>query len=48
MAWAQIEADAFCDPPNIFDCINKAIKELSLGEPIDWLPDSSWKAGWQP
>lgn len=36
-------ADAFCDSPNIFDQINKAIKELKMGEPIEWLPDSSWK-----
>lgn len=37
-------ADAFCDDPNIFAGINKAIKELGLGDPIEWLPDSSWKA----
>jgi len=37
-------ADAFCDDPNIFAGINKAIKELALGDPIEWLPDSSWKA----
>ncbi|CAJ1437134.1 unnamed protein product, partial [Effrenium voratum] len=35
--------DSFCDPPNIFDCINKAIKELKLGEPIDWAPIDGWK-----
>ena len=22
----------------------QAIKELALGDPIEWLPDSSWKA----
>jgi len=37
-------ADAFCDAPNIFDNINKAIGELKLGKPIDWLPNKTWKA----
>eukprot|EP00434_Breviolum_minutum_P035371 symbB.v1.2.031308.t1/scaffold3621.1/size53154/3 len=37
-------ADAFCDAPNIFDSINKAINDLDLGDVIDWLPDNSWKA----
>ncbi|CAE7369032.1 ung [Symbiodinium natans] len=36
--------DRFCDAPNVFDSINKAIRELKLGNPIDWLPDETWKA----
>jgi len=35
-------ADAFCDPPNIFGQINKALDRLKLGK-IDWLPVSGWK-----
>lgn len=34
--------DAFCDPPNIFDCINKALKKLDLGT-VDWLPSVGWQ-----
>jgi len=34
--------DAFCDEPNVFNTINKAIKDLSLGQQIDWLPSEGW------
>eukprot|EP00928_Gymnodinium_smaydae_P042307 TRINITY_DN28501_c0_g1_i1.p1 TRINITY_DN28501_c0_g1~~TRINITY_DN28501_c0_g1_i1.p1 ORF type:complete len:693 (-),score=102.40 TRINITY_DN28501_c0_g1_i1:185-2065(-) len=34
--------DAFCDNPNIFATINKALKALGRGE-IDWLPSHGWK-----
>jgi len=35
--------DAFCDDPNIFKEINKAIVKNGLGKEIDWLPTAGTK-----
>jgi len=35
-------ADAFCDPPNIFQRINAALEALGLRS-IDWLPSTGWQ-----
>eukprot|EP00933_Yihiella_yeosuensis_P061718 TRINITY_DN64546_c0_g1_i1.p1 TRINITY_DN64546_c0_g1~~TRINITY_DN64546_c0_g1_i1.p1 ORF type:complete len:685 (-),score=135.60 TRINITY_DN64546_c0_g1_i1:156-2210(-) len=35
--------DAFCDEPNVFQSINKAISKLKLGHAIDWLPTDGWQ-----
>lgn len=39
-------ADAFCDAPNVFEHINKALVKMGL-DTIDWLPSEGWekKAG---
>lgn len=35
--------DVFCNEPNVFGNINKALKKFKLAS-IDWLPSAGWKA----
>mmetsp|Transcript_152865 Transcript_152865/g.292767 ORF Transcript_152865/g.292767 Transcript_152865/m.292767 type:complete len:717 (+) Transcript_152865:65-2215(+) len=34
--------DMFCNPPNVFENLNKALAKLKLGK-IDWLPSVGWE-----